>query len=68
MTTLWASRAGRVSVQVLNEYYVTVTRKLSPKLPYEEAHVDVRDSWCCRLYLNYDDYETCWDAICLDGD
>ena len=44
---LWASRLGRTSVQVLNEYYVTVTRKLSPALPAEDARTDVRDlrSW-----------------------
>ena len=30
---LWQSRAGRISVQVLQEYYVTVTRKLSPGMP-----------------------------------
>lgn len=39
---LWASRRGRVSVQVLNEYYVTVTRKLRPGLLREEARADVR--------------------------
>jgi predicted nucleic acid-binding protein len=39
---LWATRLGRISIQVLNEYYVTVTRKLSPGLPVEEAREDVR--------------------------
>ena len=43
MSALWASRLGRTSVQVLNEYYVTVTRKLSPALPAEHAREDVRD-------------------------
>ena len=43
MSALWASRLGRTSVQVLNEYYVTVTRKLSPALPAEDAREDVRD-------------------------
>jgi predicted nucleic acid-binding protein len=32
MAHLWQAEAGRTSVQVLNEYYVTVTRKLSPGL------------------------------------
>lgn len=40
---LWASRSGRLSVQVLNEYYVTVTRKLTPGLPAASAQSDVRD-------------------------
>lgn len=40
---LWRVREGRVSVQVLEEYYVTVTRKLKPGLPPEQARSDVRD-------------------------
>ena len=39
---LWESRRGRVSRQVLHEYYVTVTRKLRPGLSVEEARDDVR--------------------------
>jgi predicted nucleic acid-binding protein len=47
MNALWESRSGRISFQVLNEYYVTVTRKLVPGLNPEEARLDVRDlmSW-----------------------
>ena len=43
MGYLWATRSGRLSVQVLNEYYVTVTRKLKPGLPAAVARGDVRD-------------------------
>jgi predicted nucleic acid-binding protein len=39
---LWSSRTGRVGVQVLNEYYVTVTRKLDPGLSRPEARADVQ--------------------------
>jgi predicted nucleic acid-binding protein len=39
---LWDTKRGRVSRQVLHEYYVTVTRKLRPGLPPEEARSDVR--------------------------
>ena len=39
---LWEARAGRVSVQVLQEYYVTVTAKLDPGLEPREARADVR--------------------------
>jgi predicted nucleic acid-binding protein len=39
---LWDTKRGRVSRQVLHEYYVTVTRKLRPGLPTEEARSDVR--------------------------
>ena len=43
METLWRRRIGRISTQVLNEFYVTVTRKLSPGLPAEEARQQVAD-------------------------
>ena len=43
MSALWASRRGRTSVQVLNEYYVTVTRKLAPGLAPRDARDDVGD-------------------------
>jgi predicted nucleic acid-binding protein len=40
---LWETRSGRLSYQVLQEYYVTVTRKLRPGLPPADARADVRD-------------------------
>jgi predicted nucleic acid-binding protein len=40
---LWDTGMGRVSVQVLNELYVTLTRKLDPGLPASEARADVID-------------------------
>jgi predicted nucleic acid-binding protein len=39
---LWRARAGRLSFQVLQEYYVTVTAKLTPGLRPEDARDDVR--------------------------
>ena len=38
---LWHERLGRISFQVLSEYYVSVTRKLDPGLTPEEAWDDV---------------------------
>ena len=38
---LWSERLGRTSVQVLSEYYVTVTRKLKPAIAADEAWRDV---------------------------
>ncbi|MCY4163815.1 MAG: PIN domain-containing protein [bacterium] len=43
MSVLWASQKGRISVQVLNEYYVTVTRKLNPGLSAQDARADIED-------------------------
>lgn len=39
---LWASREGRVSTQVLQEFYVAITRKLKPSLPAATARELVR--------------------------
>jgi len=52
---LWSHRTGRVSVQVLNEYYVTVTRKLDPGLSRPEARADVQ-----ALMV--------WDPVPIDED
>jgi len=41
MADLWQTRRGRISVQVLNEYIVTVTKKLKPGLAFDEAWKDV---------------------------
>jgi len=42
MGRLWRSGQGRLSHQVLIEFYNTVTRKLNPGLPRTEAAADVR--------------------------
>jgi predicted nucleic acid-binding protein len=42
MTHLWKTQTGRLSFQVLQEFYVTVTEKLRPGLNSEEARRDVR--------------------------
>lgn len=42
MTYLWNLRLGRLSFQVLQEFYVTVTAKLDPGLDRETARGDVR--------------------------
>jgi predicted nucleic acid-binding protein len=34
---LWVEQRGRTSMQVLSEYYVTLTRKLKPAFPPDEA-------------------------------
>jgi len=42
MAELWRSRRGRVSTQVLSEFYVNATQKLRPGLDRETARADVR--------------------------
>lgn len=41
MAHLWKTRTGRLSFQVLQEFYVTVTHKLKPGLNSESARRDV---------------------------
>ena len=43
MEFLWTSQEGRLSHQVLHEYYTAVTRKLRPGLPADEAQAEIRD-------------------------
>lgn len=41
MRHLWQERSGRLSFEVLNEFYVTVTDKLAPGLGRSEARKEV---------------------------
>ncbi len=41
VTHLWSTKTGRLSFQVLNEFYVTVTEKLDPGLDTGSARNDV---------------------------
>jgi predicted nucleic acid-binding protein len=47
LSHLWRTRTGRVSTQVLQEFYVNATRKLRPGLPLEQARAEIEDllSW-----------------------
>ena len=42
LDALWQRRLGRVSTQVLNEFYTNVTRKLKPAMPMGDARAEVR--------------------------
>lgn len=45
MRELWDKRAGRLSIQVLNEYFVNATQKLNPGLSRSEAWSDIEVSF-----------------------
>jgi predicted nucleic acid-binding protein len=47
---LWQSNSGCVSVQVLQEFFVTVTKKVAKPLPVEEAKARVRDFAAWRVF------------------
>jgi predicted nucleic acid-binding protein len=60
---LWRTRTGRLSVQVLNEYYQVVTRKLKPGLPRNVARDEVRDLMLWQpLPLNASVLEAAFDV------
>lgn len=42
LRALWLSRRGRVSGQVLNEFYVNATRRIRPPMPAGDARAEVR--------------------------
>lgn len=45
---LWRERNGRLSTQVLNEYYSVVTQKLTPSLATEDAQAEIRTFFAWR--------------------
>jgi predicted nucleic acid-binding protein len=48
---LWSDRTGALSVQVLQEFYVNVTRKISRPLPRQAARLVVNSYaiWCIEI-------------------
>ncbi|MDT8379194.1 MAG: PIN domain-containing protein [Desulfotignum sp.] len=43
LKTLWENQTGRISIQILNEYYVTVTQKLKPGMKTSNARLDIKN-------------------------
>ena len=42
LQALWRRRCGRLSTQVLNEFYVNATKKIRPPMPAGDARTEVR--------------------------
>lgn len=59
---IWKERSGRLSYQVLQEYYVTVTKKLSPGLSVADARDDIRafQAWS-PLTIDHNALEGAWN-------
>ena len=51
---LWSQRTGVLSMQVLQEFYVNVTRKIATPLPKETARLVVNSyaTWCIETTPN----------------
>jgi predicted nucleic acid-binding protein len=54
---LWKSGTGRLSVQVCNEYFVTVTRKLKPGMDEASAWEDV------EMYAAWDPHPLAYKTL-----
>ena len=52
MAELWRTRQGRLSFQVLQEFYINATQKLKPGLPVALARQDVRSLLAWRPVKN----------------
>ena len=63
LRTLWGRRAGRVSNQVLNEFYTNVTRKIKPPMPAGDARAEVRrfQRWEPSV-IDHATVETAWSV------
>lgn len=58
---LWQRRCGRVSTQVLNEYYANATRKLRPPVPAGDARAEVRRFQHWKPWqVDHQTVETAW--------
>ena len=63
LRVLWQRRAGRLSNQVLNEFYVNVTRKIKPPMQAGDARAEVRryqrwQPWA----IDHPTVETAWSV------
>jgi predicted nucleic acid-binding protein len=79
MTYLWRNEAGRLSYQVLQEFYITVTLKLKPGMSLKAARNEVRTlmSWSPlsvdgavveRAWTVQDRYRlSWWDALIVSA-
>jgi len=61
LQALWTRRCGRLSTQVLNEFYVNATKKLRPSMPPGDARAEVRryQRWQPWV-LDHATVETAW--------
>ena len=79
LEALWRRRTGRISYQVLQEFYVTVTAKLDPGLAAETARESVQalEAWkpvavggpiLARAWSVQDRYSlSWWDALIVSA-
>lgn len=63
LTHLWQTRAGRVSIQVLQEFYAVVTRKMKPGMSPMAAQEEVEDYFTWQpLAMRPDVLQLAWQV------
>jgi predicted nucleic acid-binding protein len=63
LRALWMRRAGRVSTQVLDEFYVNVTRRMQPAMPAGDARAEVRRYQRWQPWqIDHATFETAWSV------
>ena len=63
LRTLWLKRLGRLSTQVLNEFYANATHKLKPPMPQGDARAEVRRYQRWQPWLvDHATVETAWSV------
>jgi predicted nucleic acid-binding protein len=79
MAHLWSTRTGKLSYQVLLEFYITVTAKLQPGLDQDDARKDVLSFLAWKpivvnervlenAWLIQDSYQiSWWDALVVSA-
>jgi predicted nucleic acid-binding protein len=50
LVRLWDSNTGCVSIQVLQEFFVTITKKVAKPLPVDEATTRIRELAAWRVF------------------
>jgi predicted nucleic acid-binding protein len=65
LRALWTRRCGRLSSQVLNEFYVNATRKLKPPMAPGDARAEVRRYQRWQPWVN--DHATVESAWALES-
>ncbi len=61
LRVLWQRRCGRLSAQVLVDFYTTATRRLRPPMPAGDARAEVRRYRLWQPWLNdHATLETAW--------
>lgn len=50
LNRLWQSDTGQLSVQILQEFFVTITRKVATPMPVDDAELRVREFTAWKVF------------------